>query len=415
MFFQNFRLTIMILAIAAFQMAFAQQPVKRNTGTMQEYKNEFLDSLEKVSDEFREKKEEPELRFKMDFTGIDLPTSVDQFKTVWRNEPISQGLSGMCWCFSTTSYLESEIFRLTGQKLKLSELHTVYWEYVEKATRFVRERGDSEFGEGSESNAVIRIWKKYGVVPAEAYTGLQPGQVFHDHRQMYEEMNNYLQFIRENNAWNEDVVIGTIRSILDHYLGKPPQYVNVNGKKMTPQEYLQKVVRINLDDYVDFLSLLEKPFYQKVEFPVEDNWWHSKDYYNIPVEDFMTIVKKSIRNGYSVCIGGDVSESGYNSHKEVAMVPTYDIPANYIDDDAREFRFNNKTTEDDHGIHLVGYMEKDGKDWYLIKDSGSGSRNGPNFGYYFYHEDYVKLKMLSFMIHRDMAEEILAKFKTDSK
>jgi len=38
----------------------------------------------------------------------------------------------MCWCFSTTSFLESEIYRLTQRKIKLSELHTVYWEYVEK-------------------------------------------------------------------------------------------------------------------------------------------------------------------------------------------------------------------------------------------------------------------------------------------
>ncbi len=399
---------VLILGLA--QMGFLQQAVTRDKGSIVEYKNEFLDSLEKVSDEFRAKKEEPELKFKMEFSGIDLPTSVNQFIRVWRNEPISQGLSGMCWCFSTTSYLESEIFRLTGQKLKLSELHTVYWEYVEKATRFVRQRGDSEFGEGSESNALIRIWKKYGVVPAEAYTGLQPGQIFHDHRQMYEEMNNYLTFIKENNAWNETVVIETIKNILNHYIGKPPEYMNVKGKKMTPQEYLQKVVQIHLDEYVDFLSLLEKPFYQKVEFPVPDNWWHSENYYNIPVDDFMSVIKKAIRNNYSVCVGGDVSESGYNSYKEVAMVPTYDIPADYIDDSAREFRFNNGTSEDDHGIHLVGYMQKDGKDWYLIKDSGSDSRNGPNAGYYFYNEDYVKLKMLSFMVHKDIAQEILAKF-----
>ena len=54
---------------------------------------------------------------------------------------------------------------------------------------------------------------------------------------------------------------------------------------------------------------------------------------------------------------------------------------------------NNKTTTDDHGIHLVGYMEKDGKDWFLIKDSGAGSRNTGDKGFYFYQEDYIKLNM----------------------
>ena len=60
-------------------------------------------------------------------------------------------------------------------------------------------------------------------------------------------------------------------------------------------------------------------------------------------------------------------------------------------------------------------MEKDGKDWYLIKDSGSGSRNGKNFGYYFYHEDYIKLKMMNIMVHRSVAEDILKKFTEKSE
>jgi bleomycin hydrolase len=180
---------------------------------------------------------------------------------------------------------------------------------------------------------------------------------------------------------------------------------------MTPREYLDKVVRLDLNDYVQILSLLEKPYYQQVEFPVPDNWWHSEAYYNVPLEDFMAIIKKAIRNKHTVCIGGDVSESGYDGHAEVAMVPSYDIPAEFIDEHARQFRFSNKSTEDDHGIHMVGYYEKDGKDWYLIKDSGSSSRNGAHRGYYFYHQDFVKLKMLSYMVHRSVAEDVLVRFR----
>ncbi|HNW54830.1 MAG TPA: hypothetical protein PKN21_11205, partial [Bacteroidales bacterium] len=70
---------------------------------------------------------------------------------------------------------------------------------------------------------------------------------------------------------------------------------------------------------------------------------------------------------------------------------------------------------DDHGMHIVGYMEKDGVTWFLVKDSGSGSRTGgkennKNFGYYFFHEDYVKLKMMDFTVHKDMMKDLLPKF-----
>ena len=58
----------------------------------------------------------------------------------------------------------------------------------------------------------------------------------------------------------------------------------------------------------------------------------------------MRAVKSSIKNGYTLFIGGDVSESGYDSHAEVAVVPSYDIPSEYIDENARQFRFSNKTT-----------------------------------------------------------------------
>jgi len=398
-------ISILILSIfVSFTISFSQ-----DKGEVKVYKNEFWEKIKKSAEEYNEKKEEPKKVFRMDFSGYDLPTSIHEFSQIWHNLPISQGWTGTCWCFSTTSYFESEIYRLTKRQLKLSEMFTVYWEYVEKARRFVRERGNSAFGEGSEANAVMRMWNKYGIVPEEDYPGKPADQEFHDHHLMFKEINDYLQFIKEHNAWNEDAVLTTIKSILNHYLGVPPETITVDAKEMTPKEYFKNVVKLNPDNYIDFMSLMEKPYNQFVEYEVEDNWWHSKDYYNLPLDDFMKLLKRAVRDGYGVDLGGDVSESGYDPLKDVAMIPSYDIPSQYIDENARQFRFSNQSTTDDHGIHVVGYMEKDGKDWYLIKDSGSGSRNGANVGYYFYQEDYVKLKMMNIMVPKDYAEKVLGR------
>jgi bleomycin hydrolase len=129
----------------------------------------------------------------------------------------------------------------------------------------------------------------------------------------------------------------------------------------------------------------------------------------------MDVIKKSVKAGYTIAIGGDVSEAGLVSQSQVAVVPSFDIPSEYIDESARQFRFSNGTTTDDHGVHIVGYYELNGKTWFLIKDSGSGSRNvgkqSKNFGYYFFHEDYIKLKIMDFMIHKDAIKDVLAKFK----
>jgi bleomycin hydrolase len=374
------------------------------------YQNSIMRDAREVEERLAPAKENKS--FVVDMSGMQLPNKTDLFKNQqWHNPPLSQGNTGTCWCFSTTSFLESEVYRINKMKVKLSEIYTVYWEYVEKARRFVNERGNSVFEEGSEANAVTRIWKKYGCIPASEYTGLLDGRKYHNHEAMVNEMKAYLASLKANSAWDEETAIATIQSILNHYLGKPPVEIAVDGKKITPLQYMKDVIRINPDDYVDMLSYEQEPFYQKVEYKVQDNWWHNADYYNVPLNVYMENLKKAVLSGYTMAIGGDVSEPGFDRKTQCAIVPDFDIPSSFINDDARQFRFTNNTTTDDHGMHLVGYLEKDGKLWFLIKDSSSGSRNNdanaPEFGYYFFSEDYVKLKMMDFMVHKDAVKELL--------
>ncbi len=384
---------------------------RKDKGEFKENKNEFFEDIQKGIKLFNEEKKDPSLSFKMTYSGIDAPKSAEEFKRVWADNPESQGMTGTCWCFSTTSFYEAEIYRLSKQQIKLSELYTVYWQYVEKAREYVRTRGKSAFGEGSETNGVAAMMKKYGVLPYESYNGMKIGQKYHDHEKMVEEMDKYLKNLKNTAAWNEELTIATVKDIMNHYIGEPPVSVTVAGKKMSPQEYLKTVAKLNPEDYVDMMSLMEKPYWTQAEYRVEDNWWHSADYYNVPLNDFMDAVKNASKNGYSISIGGDVSESGLDSKSGLAMVPTFDIPSAYIDENARQFRFSNGSTTDDHAMHLVGYLEKPNGMWFLIKDSGSGGHNNTNSpGYWFMHEDYVKLKMMTITLHKDAVKDLLAKF-----
>ena len=391
-------------------IVFAQE--RRDKGEFINAENKFYQEIEKSIEMFNtgDAAAKPPV-FKMDFSTVDAPKSADEFTKVWSGGPVSQGATNTCWSFSTSSFIESEVKRLTGQEVRLSELYIVYYEYIEKTREYIRTRGKSFFGEGSESNAVTRMMKKYGIVPYQDYTGYRFGQKFLDHTLMFAEMEKYLKHVKETNAWNEEAAIETIRSIMDFYIGKVPDSVTVNSKKMTPKEYMTNVLKLNPDDYVDFMSLKQKPYWSKAEYDVPDNWWNSAEYYNVPLDDFMSIIKSGIRKGYSIAIGGDVSESGILGTKGVAVVPTYDIPSAYIDENARQMRFSNGSTTDDHGIHMVGWVEKPNGMWFLIKDSGSGAHNNPSGkGYYFYHEDFVKLKMMSFTIHKDAVRDVLSKF-----
>lgn len=411
--------TILLIAISIWASASFAQSLIKDKGTFKTYEpGYFQNTILKGIEEFESQKAAPKQSgtFKVDPSTFNIPTSKEDFKYYWHNKPVSQGNTNTCWSFSTTSYLESEIYRTTGQEVRLSEIYTVYYEYIERAENWVKTRGNMTFGEGSEGNAVTKIWRKYGIVPLEEYSGLKPGQTFHNHAKMFQELKDYADFVKKNNIWDEAAIVTNFRSIMDYYIGEPPTKVIINGKTMSPIEYMTNVLKFNPNDYCDVLSYMQQPYWKKVEYEVPDNWWHDSDYYNIPLDDFMNVLKKSIKAGYTMAIGGDVSEAGFLAREaNAAVIPSFDIPSAAIDENARQFRFSNGTTTDDHGMHLVGYMVKDGVTWFLVKDSGSGSRTGgiennKNFGYYFFHEDYVKLKMMDFMVHKDMMKDLLPKF-----
>ncbi len=402
-------LAILAAALVATQAVHAQD--RRDGAVFAEKKDARYDAIKA---EVRPKAETPaKKRIWVDFSKVDAPKAVSEFTKIWHQPPTCQGLSGMCWCFSTTSFLESEAWRLTKRELRLSSLHTVYWEHVEKAKGWVRTRGTSTYGEGSQATAVLRALREHGALPAEAYTGLKEGRKDHDHEStLYAEIRTYLDGVKAAGAWNEEQVVSTVRAILDHHLGAPPETVVVEGQARTPKEYLAKVVRLNPDDYVAFLSTMDKPYWEKAEYEVPDNWWHGKEYVNVPLDAFLAAIKGAVKGGFSVAVAGDMSEPGYSiGPPGIAVVPTWDIPSAFIDEAARAFRFGNGSTADDHGLHVVGWLHRGGKDWFLVKDSWSSSWNNDHPGYYFFHEDYVKLKMLSFLVHKDAVKELLARVK----
>jgi len=331
----------------------------------------------------------------------NLPKRKEEFKYYWHNEPRNQGRTGTCWAFSGLSFFESEIARIYNKKIKLSEMFIAYWEYVEKARSFVETRGNTYIGEGSQLNAVYRIIKKYGIVPLEIFDGKLRGQKHYDHETMFDEISKFLENVKQTNMWNEALVENTVKSILNKYMGTPPEKFVYNGKTYTPKEYFEKEVKLDFSKYIDIMSFMKYPYYTFQIYDVPDNWNKDSSYLNLPLDDFMYVVDNAIKNGFTLGIGGDVSEPGLISDLEIAIIPTFDIPADYINEFARQFRFENSTSTDDHGVHLVGYLEKNGAKWYLIKDSGAGSFNGPNKGYFFYRHDFIKLKMLTLLVHVD--------------
>ena len=97
-------------------------------------------------------------------------------------EVISQGRTGTCWSFSTTSFLESEAFRITGELHDFSEMASVRVIYPEKVARYVRYHGKHQMGPGGLSHDVTHAAAKYGIVPQSVYGGGQAAGAYDPER-----------------------------------------------------------------------------------------------------------------------------------------------------------------------------------------------------------------------------------------
>ena len=93
---------------------------------------------------------------------------------------LSQGQTGTCWSFSTTSFLESEAHRITGELHDFSEMAAVRVIYPEKVERYVRYQGKHQFGPGGLSHDVTHAAAVYGLVPQSIYGGGQDAGAY-DH------------------------------------------------------------------------------------------------------------------------------------------------------------------------------------------------------------------------------------------
>ena len=93
----------------------------------------------------------------------------------------SQGNTGTCWSFATSSFLESELLRMGAKDPDLSEMWVVRNIYKDKARNYVLRQGKANFSQGSLSHDVIAVAKKHGLVPEAAYSGLTENETKHNH------------------------------------------------------------------------------------------------------------------------------------------------------------------------------------------------------------------------------------------
>lgn len=317
--------------------------------------------------------------------------------------PLCQGQTNTCWDFATLSLLESEVLRMTGQKFQFSPMWVAYHAFFEKIKNYQVQQGEAPLAGSGLSADVFLVIRKYGLVRYEDFPGRLDNEDEYNHRKLDEMIKKTVdqQLLHEKRPIEE--VLLNVQNLLNENLGTPPSTIIVDGREITPLEFVQNVLKLNLTDYIQLTSFLSMPFYNFGELNLPDNWLHYDQYFNVPLDVFVGLIRHSLKNGFSLTIDMDLTEKGYQSDRSVATLAPKWLSPDSLTQEVREKLFVKKVTSDDHLQHLVGFASgaTDAEmDWYYIKDTLRSSHRSPTKGYIYMREDYLKMKVLSYMVNK---------------
>lgn len=350
---------------------------------------------------------------------VKSPNSYDfkPIKTINCTPVKSQGRTGTCWSFATSSFLESEAIRMGHGPQDFSEMYVVRNVYKDKARNYILRQGKANFSQGSLSHDLIRVIGNHGMVPESIYSGKLVGDEKHDHSEMEDVLKGMLDGLlkqkRLSNKWMK-----ALDAVIDSYLGALPQQFTYDGKKYSASTYATEM-GLDADNYVNITSFTHHPFHKKFVLEIPDNYSNGS-FYNLPIEDVQAIVENAINQGYSIAWDGDVSEKGFSAKNGMAIVPANpdreDLFMNpgkeeLITQKIRQEQFESYATTDDHLMHLIGISkDKNGTKYFLVKNSwGEVSEYK---GYLYMSESYLRLKTVAILVHKDA---IPAKIKNKMK
>lgn len=363
--------------------------------------------------------------------------------TVIKQNPITsiknQSNAGTCWCYSTMSFLESELLKAGKGTYDLSEMYIVEKTYLDRADAAVRTHGDVSFSQGGSFYDVIYGMEHFGLIPEEQ---MRPGVMYNDSLSKHSELSavsgaivdaiakgrlRSLQSDKDNNMlWKK-----AIKAVHEIYLGTPPETFTYQGKTYTPKSFYEST-GLKADDYISLTSYTHHPFYEPYVIEVQDNWRWGQSY-NLPIDELMQVFDNAIDNGYTIAWGSDVSEEGFN-RQGIAVLPDMEKqaelagsdmahwlrltreernvtskpgPEKWVTQEERQLAYDNYETTDDHGMHIFGKAkDQNGTEYYMVKNSWGDS--GKYHGIWYASKAFVRYKTMNIVVNKHALPKAIA-------
>ncbi len=316
----------------------------------------------------------------------------EEFKIIIKNKatPIKfQYNSGACWCFATTSFIESELIRKGFNAYDLSEAYFIRKAFEEKSLHYYLRQGKTQFSCGGLAYDVIQIVGNYGFLPEQDY----PYDTTFNCFKLEDSLKNVLDSSILN-KFSYTLCSSKIDSVLDIYFTDTKHL----GKKALNHT---AEFKFNPDDYISLTSFTHHPFYEHFVLEIPDNAFNGS-YLNIPINELCIYADSILFKGYTFVWDGDVSKPYYSKDNNGIALLTDEKKSFLGKTDSvqivRQMEFESFETTEGHLMHCVGLAEKNNTKFYLLKNSSGNGGVMPS--YILMSENYFKLKTISIFVNK---------------
>lgn len=270
--------------------------------------------------------------------------SIDMAKDV-----TNQKASGRCWMFAALNVMRREVMKkLNLEGFELSQSYPLFWDKLEKSNLFLeniletlnlplesREVGfllKDPLGDGGQWDMFVGIIQKYGVVPKQVMPESASSSATHAMDKFLTlKLREFACSIRNGHEagkseqelrLQKEEMLNTIYRMLCISLGKPPKsfVFEIKDKdnkfirlpEISPQEFYQKYVGMNLSDYVSIINAptKDKPYNKTytVQYLGSVVGGVPVKYLNLPIESLKRAAIDQLKAGESVWFGSDVGQ-----------------------------------------------------------------------------------------------------------
>ncbi len=322
-------------------------------------------------------------------TELPISASFDSLLLIGSTPVKEQGNSELCWAYAMLATMESEHIA-RGDSVNLSVAYVTRMLLQDKATEYYLSSGRKGISLRGMAPMLIHYIYRYGIVPYDCYES--PKNV--NYRVLCRKVEQVCRKAIARQCGLERMH-EDIDALLDTELGYlPGKTVHLLGAEYTPVEFAHSVCYPQ--EYVSLTSFTHHPFGEETVLEVPDNKLHDR-FLNVPLDIMMDHIVRALRNEHPVCWEGDISEPEFRKVKDGFVdLPSMAIP---VTQTSRQSAFERLQTTDDHVMTIVGMGWKNGKTYFICRNSW-GKEWGRN-GCIYLSEDYVRLKTIAVLMSQE--------------